>query len=185
MSANTHDNNNKTRFAVLSLVYTAVFAAIIAVCSIISIPVGEVPVTLQTFAVCLSAAMLGWKRGTLSVLVYLLLGAVGAPVFAGMTGGIGILAGPTGGYLIGFILTAVIVGVAAERFQRKALPLAIAMAVGVLACYALGTVWFMVVMKWGLAETLAVCVLPFLIPDAVKIAVAVLLSNRLSRVIRL
>ena len=185
MSAQTQDKNNKTRSAVLDLVLTAVFAAIIAVCSIISIPVGEVPVTLQTFAVCLAAAMLGFRRGTLSVLIYVLLGAVGVPVFAGMTGGIGILSGPTGGYIIGFIPAAVIIGLAADRFQRKALPLAIAMVIGVLVCYAVGTVWFMVVMKWGIVETLMVCVVPFLIPDAVKIAVAVLLSNRLSKAIKL
>lgn len=185
MSENTRNNQNKSRSAVLDTVFTAAFAAVIAVCSIISIPVGEIPVTLQTFGVCLAAAMLGFKRGTLSVLVYILLGAVGIPVFAGMKGGVGVLAGPTGGYIIGFILTAVIVGIAADRFERRALPLAAAMAVGVLACYALGTVWFMVVMKWGIAETLAACVLPFIIPDAVKIALAVLLSNRLSKAVKI
>lgn len=185
MSANTHDSNNKPRSAVFNTVLTAMFAAVIAVCSIISIPIGEVPVTLQTFAVCLTAAMLGWKRGTLSVFIYLLLGAAGVPVFAGMTGGIGILSGPTGGYLIGFLATAVIIGAAADRFGRKALPLAASMALGVLACYAVGTVWFMVVMKWGIAETLLACVIPFLIPDAVKIAAAVLLANRLSKAVKL
>ncbi len=87
MSANTQDKNNKKRSAILDMVFTAMFTAVIAVCSIISIPVGEVPITLQTFAVCISAALLGWKRGTLSVLIYILLGAVGVPVFGGMTGG--------------------------------------------------------------------------------------------------
>ena len=176
MSANTQDKNNKKRSAILDMVFTAMFTAVIAVCSIISIPVGEVPITLQTFAVCISAALLGWKRGTLSVLIYILLGAVGVPVFGGMTGGLGVLAGPTGGYII---------GLAAERYERKALPLAIAMVIGVLVCYAFGTVWFMVVMQWGIVETLAACVLPFLIPDAIKIALAVLLSNRLSKAVKL
>ncbi|MBQ9248015.1 MAG: biotin transporter BioY, partial [Ruminococcus sp.] len=101
MSAQTPDKQKKSsKNAVKDLVFTAMFAALIAVCSILSIPIGEVPITLQTFAVCLAAAMLGWKRGTLSVLIYVLLGAVGVPVFAGMTGGVGILAGPTGGYII-------------------------------------------------------------------------------------
>ena len=161
------------------------FTALIAVCSIISIPIGEVPITLQTFAICLAAAMLGWKRGTLSVLIYILLGAVGVPVFAGMSGGIGILAGPTGGYIIGFILTALVVGFAADKWQRKALPLTIAMVIGVLLCYAVGTVWFMVVTKMHLGESLMLCVVPFLIPDAVKIALAMILSNRLSKVVTL
>lgn len=184
MSANTHDNK-KTPTAVKDLVFTAMFTALIAVCSIISIPIGEVPITLQTFAICLSAAMLGWKRGTLSVLIYILLGAVGVPVFAGMSGGIGILAGPTGGYIIGFILTALVVGFAADHWKRKALPLTIAMVIGVLLCYAVGTVWFMVVTKMGLGESLLLCVVPFLIPDAVKIVLAMILSNRLSKVVTL
>lgn len=183
MSANTHDTN-RSRTAVKDLVFTAMFAAIIAVCSILSIPIGEVPVTLQTFAVCLSAAVLGWKRGTLSVLVYVLLGAVGVPVFAGMSGGVGILAGPTGGYIIGFIPAALIIGLAADKWERRALPLTLAMALGVLVCYAIGTVWFMVVTGMHLGESLMLCVVPFLIPDAVKIALAMVLSNRLSKVVR-
>ncbi|WP_316607045.1 biotin transporter BioY [uncultured Ruminococcus sp.] len=184
MSANSHDNN-KPRTAVKDMVFTAMFAALIAVCSIISIPIGEVPVTLQTFAICLTAAMLGWKRGTLAVFIYILLGAIGVPVFAGMSGGIGILAGPTGGYIIGFILTSLIVGFAADRWARKALPLAISMVAGVLACYVTGTIWFMVVTGMGLVESLMLCVVPFLLFDAAKIALAVLLSNRLSKVVNL
>lgn len=177
--------NRRSHSAVLDMVFTAVFAAVIAVCSILSIPVGEVPVTLQTFAVCLTAALLGWKRGTLAVLVYVLLGAVGLPVFAGMSGGVGILAGPTGGYILGFIPAALIIGLAADRFDRRAVPLIFAMVAGVLVCYAVGTVWFMVVTHMGLVESLMMCVVPFLIPDAVKIAVAMILSNRLSKVVRL
>ena len=185
MSAKTNDKNNKKRSVILDMVFTAMFTAIIAVCSIISIPVGEVPITLQTFAVCIAAALLGKKRGTLSVLIYILLGAVGVPVFGGMAGGIGVLAGPTGGYIIGFLPAAVIIGFAAERYERRALPLLISMIVGVLVCYAFGSVWFMVVMKWGIVETLAACVLPFIIPDAIKIALAVLLANRLGKAVKL
>ena len=180
MSAKPYDD--RTRSAVKNMVFTAMFAALIAVCSIISIPIGQVPVTLQTFAVCLTAAMLGWKRGALAVLVYILLGAVGVPVFAGMTGGIGILAGPTGGYIIGFILTSLIVGFAAERQHRKALPLAVSMVAGVLMCYVTGTIRFMAVTGMGLGESLLLCVVPFLLFDAAKIALAVILSNRLSKV---
>lgn len=166
------------------MVFVAMFAALTAVCSIISIPIGEVPVTLQTFAVCLSAALLGWKRGTLSVLIYILLGAVGVPVFAGMKGGVGVLAGPTGGYIIGFLLTAFIIGFAAQRWERKALPLTLAMILGVLLCCTVGTIWFMVITKMHLGESLLLCVVPFLLPDAVKIAAAVLLSNRLTKAVR-
>lgn len=177
-------DNQKSTSAVKEMVFTAMFAALIAVCSIISIPVGEVPVTLQTFAVCLSGAMLGWKRGTLSVLIYILLGAVGLPVFAGMKGGVGVLAGPTGGYIIGFLLTALIIGLVSDKSGGRLLPLTAAMAAGVLACYAVGTVWFIAVTKMSVGASLMLCVVPFLIPDGVKIAAAVLLSNRLMKVIR-
>lgn len=186
MSAQTQDKQkNSSKNAVKDLVFTAMFAALIAVCSILSIPIGEVPITLQTFAVCLAAAMLGWKRGTLSVLIYVLLGAVGVPVFAGMTGGVGILAGPTGGYIIGFIPAAIIIGLAADKWERKALPLIAAMVLGVLVCYLIGTIWFMVVTGMGIGESLMLCVVPFLIPDGVKIALAMILSNRLSKVVKL
>ncbi len=183
MSANTQSNRSNP--SVKNLVFTAMFAALIAVCSIISVPIGAVPVTLQTFAICLSAAMLGWKRGFFAVLVYLLLGAIGVPVFAGMTGGFGILAGPTGGYLIGFIPTALIVGFVADKTNRRLLPLTAAMVVGVLVCYAFGTFWFMAVTGRGFVEALTLCVVPFLAFDAAKIAVAVILSNRLSKVVKL
>ena len=176
-------NKNKPRSAVLNMVFTAMFAAVIALCSIIAIPVGEIPVTLQTLAVCLTAAVLGWKRGVLSVFIYILLGAAGLPVFSGMQGGLGVLAGPTGGYIVGFLATAFIVGFTAERYGRRALPLALSMAAGVIACYAVGSVWFTVVMKCGIAQTMLTCVIPFLIPDAVKIALAVFLSRRLIKVI--
>lgn len=182
--SNTNESK-KSRISVKDMAFVAMFSALIAVCSIISIPIGEVPITLQTFAVCLAAAMLGWKRGTLSVFIYVLLGAVGVPVFAGMSGGIGILAGPTGGYIIGFIPAALIIGLAADKWERKALSLTISMVVGVLVCYAIGTVWFMVVTGMGVGESLMLCVVPFLIPDGVKIALAMILSNRLSKVVTL
>lgn len=186
MSANSHDKEqNRPKTAVKDLVFTAMFAALIAVCSILSIPIGEVPITLQTFAVCLAAAMLGWKRGTLSVFIYVLLGAVGVPVFAGMSGGVGVLAGPTGGYIIGFIPCALLIGLAADKWQRKALPLTLSMILGVLVCYAIGTIWFMIVTGMHLGESLMLCVVPFLIPDGVKIALAMILANRLSKVISL
>ena len=178
------NSNKKSRVhpAVYATVYTAMFAALIAVCSILSIPIGSVPITLQTFAVCLTAAMLGWKRGTLSVLIYILLGTVGLPVFAGLKGGLGVLIGPTGGYIIGFLPAAVLIGFIAEKTGRKVLPLALGMMAGVLICYAVGTVWFMAVTGRGLGEALALCIVPFLIPDALKIAAAMILSNRLYKI---
>ena len=99
----------KRKMKTLDVVYIVLFAAVMAVCAWISIPL-TVPITLQTCGVCCAVGLLGLKRGTLSVLVYIILGLVGVPVFAGFTSGVGILAGTTGGYIVGFIFTALIVG---------------------------------------------------------------------------
>ena len=178
----------KSHFQILDLVYIGLAAALLTVCAWITVPVGAVPVTLQTMAVCLIAGLLGPKRGTAAVAVYILLGAVGLPVFAGFKGGAGVLAGATGGYIIGFLFTALLTGFVADKTNRRLLPTTAAMAGGVLLCYAFGTLWFaLVFMKSGEAKSLggilSVCVLPFLLPDAVKIALAAVLTNRLKNVI--
>ena len=95
------------KFKTIDMVYIAVFAVLIAICSWISIPT-TVPFTLQTFAVFLAVGVLGGKRGSLSVLIYILLGAVGIPVFAGFSGGFGVLLGQTGGYIVGFLFSALL-----------------------------------------------------------------------------
>lgn len=168
--------------------YAALGAALIAVCSWISIPT-TIPFTLQTFGVCLISAVLGAGLGIWAVVVFILLGAVGVPVFAGFRAGLGVLLGTTGGYIIGFIFTALIVGLAVQKFGCKVLPLAVSMVVGILVCYAFGTAWFMVVYARnsgpiGLMSALSWCVFPYLIPDAAKIAVAVPLALRLHKTIK-
>ena len=174
---------SKASLSVRDLSYIAIGAALLAVCSWLSIPF-TVPFTLQSFAVCLIAALLGWKRGTLAVLVYMLLGAAGLPVFSGFRGGLGVLLGVTGGYIIGFLLTALAVGWFAERFPGRALPLILGMALGMLLCYACGTAWFVIVYTRssgpiGVLSALSLCVFPFLIPDALKCALALVLALRL------
>ncbi|MGM9637748.1 MAG: biotin transporter BioY [Eubacteriales bacterium] len=179
--------NLKKHKSILNLVYIALFAALIAVCSWISIPINLVPITLQTMAVCIAAGMLGWKRGVCAIAVYLALGAVGLPVFAGFKGGIGSLTGATGGYLVGFLLTALIVGLAVDLFGRKWFVLAISMVLGIAVCYALGTVWFVILMKgkYTLIAALWACVIPYIIPDLVKIAIATLLCNRVYKIVKI
>ena len=174
----------KKKFKTIDLVYIGLSAAIIAVCSWISIPIGAVPVTLQTMAVCLTAGLFGRKRGTLATLVYILIGAVGVPVFSGFKGGVGVLFGATGGYIIGFIFTALIVGIVSDKTGAKLWALIVSMVIGILVCYAFGTAWFALVFtKNGdpksLGTILSLCVFPFLLPDAVKIILAALLTNRL------
>lgn len=172
-----------------ALCCTALGAALMAVCAWISIP-ATVPFTLQTFAVFLVTGLLGLKCGTLSVLVYLLLGAVGLPVFAGFQGGVGSLLGVTGGYLIGFLFTALTVGLMTKYLGRSLMVLIGSMVLGLALCYAFGSAWFLALYTRStgaitIASVLSTCVLPFLIPDAVKIALAVILVKRLEKVIRL
>ena len=187
------DENNTTtagRNAVLRIstadtVTVALSAALIAVCAWISVPMA-VPFTLQTFAVFTVAGLFGMKRGTLAMTVYLLLAAMGVPVLSGMTGGPDKLVGPTGGYLLGFVLIALMVGFASDRWKRKVLPLALAMAAGLLVCYAFGTAWFMLVYARrsgavGLGTVLGWCVIPFILPDCAKIACALIVCHRLGR----
>ena len=167
------------------IVYIAVFAVIMAICSWISIP-AAVPFTLQTFGVFIAAGVLGGKRGTLSVLVFILLGAVGIPVFANFSGGIGVLVGPTGGYIIGFLFSALVMWAMEKLPGKKSIMQIVSMVVGLVVCYAFGTAWFMVVYgkangPVGLVTALGWCVFPFIIPDLIKIALAYVLSRKLRK----
>lgn len=179
----TEQKSKKKKFKTIDIVYIGLFAALIAVCAWISIPM-TVSFTLQTCAVCLTAGLLGWKRGTLTVLVYILLGMVGLPVFTGFKSGIAAVTGPTGGYIVGFIFTALIVGLAADRLGKRLWTNILFMAIGILVCYLFGTVWFMIAYKVTFVSALTTCVIPFLIPDAVKIAVAAILVNRLKKFVK-
>lgn len=176
------------KLTVLDMAYIALFAVIIAVCSWISIP-ATVPFTLQTFAVFAAIGILGGKRGTLSVLVYLLLGAIGVPVFAGFSGGLGALFGMTGGYLFGFLFSALAMWLIERFFGNKTPVLLASMLVGLLVCYILGTAWFMLVYTKNngsitLLSTLSMCVFPFIIPDCIKIALSLLVSKKLAPVLK-
>lgn len=176
--------NTKTQ----DIVYTGIFAAIIAICSWISIP-STVPFTLQTMGVFTAVGILGGKRGTLAILVYILLGAIGVPVFAGFSSGFGVIFGTTGGYIVGFLFSALLMWGIEKLFGRSKVVLAISMVAGLLVCYAVGTVWFMVVYARnsgavGLGTVLSWCVIPFIIPDIIKIVVSLFLTNRLKRFVQ-
>ena len=174
------------------LAYMATGIALIAVCSWISVPSllpTMVPFTLQTFAVCLVSALLGLRRGLGSIGCYLLLGALGAPVFAGFRGGFSALVGTTGGYLVGFLFTALAVGFASDRFGHKFPALFGSMVLGLMMCYAFGTAWFLFLYTknsgaLGVGTALAWCVVPYLIPDAIKLVLAALLAKRLYPLIK-
>ena len=169
------------------LLLSALFAAVTAVCSFISIPLPftPIPVNLATLAVFLAGGLLGSKYGTISQTVYLILGAIGAPIFHNFAGGIGILAGPTGGYIIGYITAAFLTGFVIQLSGKKdsVLTLILAMIVGLLSCYLLGTIWFMVSSGTGLFPSLAACVIPFLPGDALKIIAGCILIKKLRPVL--
>jgi len=168
--------------------FAALFCAFIAVCSWISIPTpGGIAFTLQTFAVLVAAALLGWKYGTAAVAVYIALGAVGAPVFSGFRGGIGVIAGISGGYIVGFIFSALIVGISKQIFGTRLLHLAVSMTIGVLVCYAFGTAWFCIVYPGEMTflSALSICVVPYVPFDAAKIAGAAVITKRLEKHIKI
>lgn len=178
-------NTNATR----ELCYTAVAVALICVCAWIAVPIGSIPITLQSLAVCLIAGLLGVKRSFFAMLAYLLLGIIGVPVFSGFTGGIGTLLFPTGGYLIGFVIAAPLISLLCKIFKKGVLKTALSMLIGVAVCYALGTIWFMLLSgstntPIGLWSALSLCVLPYLPFDVIKIGVAAILSNKLKDKIR-
>lgn len=162
--------------------YYAMFAALTAICAQIAIPLpGDVPLSLATFAVMLSGALLGTFGGAVSQLVYVLLGAVGVPVFASFSGGPGRLVGPTGGYIIGYILMALVIGMIVEKAKRKFYIYVAAMSIGTIACYTLGTVWYVFSTKTALLPALAACVFPFLPGDIIKIIFASLIACQLQK----
>ena len=167
------------------MAYIALFTVLITICSWISIPTA-IPFTLQTFAVFLSVSILGGKRGTAAVIVYVLLGAVVVPVFAEFTGGLGIIMNTTGGYIIGFIFSALIMWLMESLFGKKLWVQGLSMVLGLIVLYVIGTVWFMLVyMKntgsIGLTTVLGWCVVPFIIPDLMKIALALTVSRTLHK----
>ncbi len=173
---------------VLDLVYIAIGAALIAICSWISIPTA-VPFTLQTFAVFFVLLLLGGERGTIATLVYVLLGAVGVPVFAGFSGGVGVLFGNTGGYIIGFLFLGLIYIVFTRFFKKSLIVKLVALVLGLAVCYAFGTAWFMHVYmrtsgEVGLLTVLGWCVFPFIIPDLIKMGLAVVIAKRIEPVIK-
>lgn len=168
------------------LVFYALFAALTVVCSQIAIPLPmDVPLSLATFAVMLSGALLGRYGGAASQLVYVLLGTVGVPVFAGFRGGLDRLAGPTGGYIIGYVLMALVIGLILSWLGTGFAVTVLAMAAGTAVCYLFGTIWYLILMKSALLPALTACVFPFLPGDVFKILLAAVCASRLQQHIRL
>lgn len=167
------------------MITVSLSAALICICSWIQIP-SAVPFTLQTFAVFLVANLLGAKKGVAATLIYILLGAVGLPVFSGFQGGVGALFGATGGYIFGFIPAVLIVGAAAKKYNRRPLPCTLAGVAAMAVCYLSGALGLCLVLTDGNPlAAISAGVLPFIIPDAIKIVLSALIAKRLSEAIKI
>jgi len=184
----------KTAFSIREMVFTALFTAVMCAIAPVAIPIGPVPITLGLVVVYLAAGTLGPKFGTISVALYVALGAIGLPVFSQYRGGFQMIAGATGGFIIGFILCAFVVGLIIELFRKKIEPrvskkslrmvlmyvfYALGMVIGTVLLYTCGTVWFMFVTGNTLTASLGLTVVPFLFGDALKIILACIAAPQL------
>lgn len=180
-----------SRLRTRDLTLIAVFTVLTAVCAWISVPVPApfVQFTMQTFAIFAALLTLGGKRGTYAVTAYLLLGAVGAPVFSNFRGGLGVLLGTTGGYILGFFFTALLYWLMTAKLGESLPVKAVAGVLGMVTYYVFGTAWYLALTfqsgsPMGLMTALGYCVFPFLVPDLVKLALAVLLAQRVGKYAR-
>ena len=165
-------------------------AVLITICSYITIP-SAVPFTMQTFGVFLCVALIGGNDGLMAIIIYIILGAIGVPVFSNFQGGIGHLLGPTGGYIVGFIAIGIIYLVTELLFKnvegkKKIIIEIISLVIGLFVCYILGTLWFYISTKgegYSFWKIMMLCVIPYIIPDLIKLALAIIISTKLKKII--
>lgn len=169
------------KFGARAMVQSALFAALLSILSPLAIPIGTIPVTLAVFAVLLTGVVLPWKRAAGAVLVYLLMGLIGLPVFSGGKAGAGVLLGATGGYLWSYLPMTALTSIMSQRGEAGAGRAFMASMLALLLCYATGTMQFawLTGCSWG--QALSVCVAPFAAFDLLKAAAAVWLGGRLRR----
>ena len=166
----------KKKISIYKIALIGVMTAIICIIGPFSIPIGLVPISLTNLIILITVIILGWKMGTISCLIYLLIGYVGMPVFSGFRGGPDRLFGPTGGYLIGFVFLAIISGIFIDKFRGKIYMYVIGMLLGTVVLYAFGTVWFAYQQNLSFHAAAVICVIPFIPLDIVKIACAVIIG---------
>lgn len=170
----------QAKLSIQDICSIALFTAVIAIMAQISIPMPMgVPMTMQTFAITLAAVVLGSKKGGLSALIYILLGAVGLPVLAGFTGGIQYFAGPTGGFLISFPVMAYITGLGADKPGSKKSRLIICLIAGTLVNYVVGVVMFCILMNSSVITAITACVLPFIPTAIIKAVLAAVIGLKI------
>lgn len=172
------DEGKAGKMATKEVVCIGMFAAVLAILSQISIPMPSgVPVTLQTFAVALTGVVLAWKFGTISTLIYILLGAVGVPVFSGLSGGMQVLVNYTGGFIWGFIVMTLLCGIGI-RMKNKILGMALGF-VGLAVCHLFGVLQFMAVMDMGFVQSFLLASAPYLIKDVISVVLAYIVGAQI------
>jgi hypothetical protein len=161
----------------------ALMSAIICILAPISIPLGftDIPISLGLFAILITAYVLTPTQAVISVLIYILLGSFGLPVFSKYTGGIGVLFGPTGGYIIGYLATVSISSYIIHKFPGNILYQAISLVIGVILCYLLGTIWFSMQKVMPFSKALILCVFPFIPADILKIIISIFIGNEINK----
>lgn len=164
------------------MIISGIFAAILCLFSVITIPINSIPITLSIFAVFFISVISGLRKSLFTVMIYILCGSIGFPVFSGFRGGISILFGPTGGYIIGYLVIAAIVGFCSEKTKKESvikrfLYLLFFSLVAMILCYTLGTLQFLLITNLNFKESLLICVYPFILFDIIKIIIAILLAE--------
>ncbi len=170
---------NKSKVFQMSII--GVMAAIICILGPLSIPIGLVPITFTNLAIYFALYALGMKKGTISYLIYMLIGFSGVPVFSGFNGGPSVLLGPTGGYIIGFMFMALIAGLFIDRFSNKWYLCFVGMVIGTSVCYAFGTIWLAYQTNMSIGAALATGVIPFILGDVAKILIATFIGPQIRK----
>jgi len=183
----TLKKEKKQRFSTRDIVHIAVFAALLCVLAQIAVPTPwGIPFTLQTLGIMLSAVILGWAKGSIAVFIYVIMGAVGLPVFAGLNGGFGVIMGPTGGFILGFVPAAMFIGLlsvnppAVKKTKSYCARLVAGITVGLIIIYSIGTVWFMYLTNSTITAALSMATLPFLLPEIPKAVIAIIGGVKIS-----
>lgn len=152
----------------------AIFSAITCILAPFSLPIGPVPISLTNLVLYFSVYIIGTKKASISFIIYLLLGLIGLPVFSGFSSGPAKLLGPTGGYLIGFILLIIFSGIFIDRFYQKWYLCFLGMFIGTALCYTLGTIWLAFIAHMNFKAALFAGVIPFIPGDLIKIIIALI-----------
>lgn len=179
---------NQSSLTIKDITYIAFCTALLVVCAWIKVPFA-IPFTLQCFAVFLIVGLLGGKHAAICTMLYILLGAIGLPVFSGFAGGIGMLFGSTGGYILGFLFPPIAKWIAEALHIKHKYTLALSQCIGLFLCYTFGTLWYLLFYAGGfagqqLSGILSICVFPFVLPDLLKLVLALYLTKKLRKYIK-